>query len=89
MKLIKFIFQKIITIEIMLIILYFACSLFGINIQLFNLIINTGLKYLTPLSVIALIGYIILSILTSKIIESIIGIVLGGIILYYLFNYII
>ena len=89
MKLIKFIFQKIITIEIMLIILYFACSLFGINIHLFNLIINTGLKYLTPLSAIALIGYIILSILTSKIIETIIGIVLGGIILYYLFNYII
>ncbi|MBQ8681733.1 MAG: hypothetical protein IJ509_02355 [Bacilli bacterium] len=89
MKTIRFILQKIIIVETMLIILYFACSLFGVNIEIFNLIINTGLKYLTPISVIALILYIILSLLSSKIVETIIGVVLGGIILYYLFNYII
>jgi len=89
MKLIKFILQKIVIVEVMLIILYFACSLFGVNIHFFNIIINTGLKYLTKISVIALLGYIILSLLTNKIIETIIGVVLGSIILYYLFNYII
>ena len=88
MKLLKFILQKIVIVEVMLIILYFACSFFGVNISIFNLIINTGLKYLTPIAVIALVGYIVLSLLTSKIVETIIGVVLGGIILYYLFNYI-
>lgn len=85
MKLIKFILQKIIIVETMLIILYFACSLFGVNINIVNLIINMGLKYLTPIAVISLLLYIILSLLTSKIVETMIGVVLGGIILYYLF----
>ena len=88
MKLLKFILQKIVIVEVMLIILYFSCQFFGINIEIFNLIINTSLQYLTPISIFALIGYVILSLLTSKIIETIIGIVLGGLILYYLFNYI-
>lgn len=88
MKTIKFLLHKIIIIETMLIILYFATSLFNINISIINTIINTSLLYLTPVSIIALILYIILCILSSKIIETAISIVIGGIILYYLFNYI-
>lgn len=89
MKTIKFLLQKIIIVETMLIILYFACSLFNVNIGIFDTIINTSLIYLTPISIIALILYIIVCILSSKIIETIIGVVVGGLILYYLFNYII
>ena len=89
MKFLKFILQKIVIVETMLIILYIACSIFGIHIEIVDLIINTGLTYLTPVAVVSLILYIILSLLTSKIVETIIGVVLGGIILYYLFTYII
>lgn len=88
MKTLKFLAQKIVIIEIMLIILFFACTLFNVNIDILNSIISTSLIYLTPISVIALILYIILSILTSKIIETAIGVALGGLILYYLFNFI-
>ena len=88
MKTIKFLLHKIIIIETMLIILYFATFLFNINISIINTIINTSLLYLTPVSILALILYIILCILSSKIIETAISIVIGGIILYYLFNYI-
>ena len=89
MEFIKFILKKIIIVEIMLIILSFACSFFGVSIGIVDLIINTGLTYLTPLAVISLVLYIIFSLLTSKIIETVIGVILGGIILYYLFVYLI
>jgi len=89
MKLIKFLLQKIIIVEVMLIILYFACSLFNVDMGIINTIINTSLIYLTPISIIALVLYIIVCILSSKIIETIISIVVGGLILYYLVNYII
>jgi len=85
MKTIKFILHKIIIIEIMLIILHFAYKIFGISIPVINLIITTGLKYLTPISIISLIGWIIISLLNFKIIEIILGIILGIIILYYIF----
>lgn len=87
MKTIKFIAQKIVIIEVMLIILYFACTLFSVNIGIINTIINTSLIYLTPISVVALILYLILSILSSKIIETALGVALGGLILFYLINY--
>ena len=87
MKLIKFLLQKIIIVETMLIILYIAYLIFNIDIYIINLIITVGLKYLTPISIISLILYIIISLLTSKIIETIIGVVIGGIILYYIFTY--
>lgn len=89
MKTLKFLTQKIVIIEVMLIILFFACTLFNIDISIFNTFINTALIYLTPISIIALIIYIILCILTSKIMETALGVVIGGLILYYLFNYII
>ena len=88
MKTLKFLAQKIVIIEVMLIILFFAFNLFNVNIDILNSIISTSLIYLTPISVVALILYIILSILTSKIVETAIGVALGGLILYYLFNFI-
>lgn len=87
MKTIKFILEKIVIVEVMLIILYFAKNLFGVSIPIFDLIIGTGLTYLTPIAIIALVGYVILSLLSFKVIEIALGIVLGGIILYYIFNH--
>lgn len=87
MKFIKFIAQKIVIIEIMLIILFFANTLFNVNIELFTIFINTTLIYLTPVSIVALIIYLILSILTNKIIETALGVALGGLILFYLLKY--
>lgn len=87
MKTIKFLLHKIIIIEVMLIILYFVKTYFAINIPIINLIIDTSLKYLTPISIISFILYIIVSLLSNKIIETAIGIVLGGLILYYLSKY--
>lgn len=86
MKFIRFLLQKIVIVEVMLIILFCAESLFGINIPIVSLIIDIGLYYLTPISVVAFILYIIVSLLSSKIIETALGVVLGGLILYYLFR---
>ena len=88
MKTIRFLLQKIIIIEVMLIILFIAQQTFQINIPIISTIIYTGLKYLTPISIAALILYVVLSILSTKIVEIALGIVLGIIILYYLFTYI-
>lgn len=87
MKFIHFLLQKIVIVEVMLIILFCVESLFEINIPIVSLIIDTGLYYLTPISVIAFILYIIVSLLSSKIIETALGVVLGGVILYYLFQF--
>ena len=87
MNTIKFILQKIIIVEVMLIILFFAQSIFGVSLPIISTIISFGLTYLTPISIIALILYIILSLLSFKIIEIALSIVLGGLILYYFFNH--
>lgn len=87
MKTIKFILQKIIIVDVMLIILYFATNLFGVSISIVDTILSVGLTYLTPIAIISLIGYVILSILSFKIVEIALGVVLGGIILYYFFNH--
>ena len=86
MKTLKFILQKIVILEVMLIILYFAYNLFNLSIPIVNTILTVGLTYLTPVAIISLIGYIILCLLSFKIVEIALGIVLGGIILYYIFN---
>ena len=86
MKTAKFILKKIIIVETMLIILTLAIQFFSINITSILNILITCLNYLTPISLISLILYIILSLLTSTLIEVALGIVLGGIILYYLFT---
>lgn len=91
MKTLKFILQKIVIVEVMLIVLYLAKR--GMNIvvpgidNIIETILNLGLTYLTPVAVVALVGYIILSLLSFKIVEIALGIVLGGVILYYLFNH--
>lgn len=88
MKTIRFFLQKIVIVEVMLIILFFAKNLFGVSIPIVNLIVDTSLKYLTPISFVAFILYIIVSLLSSKFVETVLGVVLGGIILYYLFSYV-
>lgn len=91
MKTLKFILQKIVIVEVMLIVLYLAKR--GMNIvvpgidNIIETILSVGLTYLTPVAVVALVGYIILSLLSFKIIEIALGVVLGGVILYYLFNH--
>lgn len=87
MKTLLFITKKIIIVEIMLIIIYFAKSCFNINISIINLIVDTFLKYLTPIAIMAIIPYFILSILSNKIIEVALGVALGGFILYFIFKY--
>lgn len=88
MKILKFILEKIVIIEVMLIILYIACQAFSIDIKIVNLIINTSLSYLTPIAIFALIGYLILSLLTSKLIGTILSIIVAILIAYYLITYI-
>lgn len=88
MKTLKFILEKIVIVEVMLIILYIACQTFSINIEIINLIINTSLSHLTPIAIFALIGYLILSLLTSKLIGTIISIIIAILIAYYLITYI-
>ena len=85
MKPLKFILQKILIVEVMLIILFAVSNFLGISIPIVSNIISTCLTYLTPIAVISLILYIILCILSIKFIEIAIGIVLGGIILFYIF----
>lgn len=87
MKLLKFICQKIIIVEVMLIILFLAQNIFGVTIPIISSIIHIGLTYLTPIAIIALILYFILSLLSFKIIEIALGVILGGLILYYLLNH--
>ena len=84
MKLLAFLAEKIVIIEVMLIILNIASYYFGIIIPL----LTTILIFLTPIAVIAFILYIILSLLNSKIVQTALGVVLGGIILYYIYKYI-
>lgn len=87
MNTVKFVIKKIIVVEVMLFALYFAINYFKINISFISLMINTFLKYLTPIAIFALILYFPASILTNKIIETIVGIVAGGIILYFILKY--
>lgn len=84
MKLIRFILEKILIVEVMLLVLYFAKTFFNIDISIVNLIVDNGLKYLTPISVPALILYFLTYLLDTKIIKIAIGIAIGGILLYYL-----
>ena len=84
MKLLTFLAEKIVVIEVMLIILNIALLYFGILVPL----LATCLIFLTPIAIIAFILYIILSLLNSQIVQTALGIVLGGIILYYLYKYI-
>ena len=84
MKLLQFLTEKVVIVEVMLIILNVSMLYFGLSLPL----LTTFLVFLTPIAVIALILYIILALLNSRLIQTALGVVLGGIILYYLFKYI-
>ena len=71
----------------MLIILFLICNYFGVSILGVNNIIEISLKYITPISIVALIGYIVFSLFSLRVIEIVIGVVLGGVKLYYIFNH--
>ena len=88
MSTLKFIIKKIIIVEIMMIILLISYTIFNLNIPLIYTFLTTALKYLTPISILSLIPYIFLSILDNQITSTALGIVLGGIILYYLYHFI-
>ena len=68
----------------MLIILYFATLTFNVHITLIDNIISVSLKYLTPVAVLAIIPYIILSLLDNRFVETIVAVVIGILIAYYL-----
>lgn len=76
--------EKVVIVEVMLIILNMALIYFEIALP----ILTTFLVFLTPIAVVALVLYIIFSLLDTKIVQTALGIVLGGIILYYLFKYV-
>ncbi len=76
--------EKVVIVEVMLIILNMALIYFEIALP----ILTTFLVFLTPFAVVALVLYIIFSLLDTKIVQTALGIVLGGIILYYLFKYV-
>ena len=84
MKFLEFLAEKVVIAEVMLIILNIAMIYFNITLP----ILTTFLLFLTPIAIISFIIYIILALLNTKIIQTALGIVLGGIILYYLFKYI-
>lgn len=83
---IKFLLNKIIVVEVMLIILYCITMVFGIHIGILDWFLNFFLKYLTPVAIFCFIPYIILSLFDSSFFETVFGIVLGGLILFYLLN---
>ncbi|MEE3342897.1 MAG: hypothetical protein VZS44_02280 [Bacilli bacterium] len=88
MTFIRFILGKIVIVEVMTLILFMAMNLFGISIEPLNMILATILKYLTPIAAICLIPYLILSIFSSKFLDIVTAIVVGGLILYYLIVYV-
>ena len=84
MKLLQFLAEKVVIVEVMLIILNVSMLYFSLSLPL----LTTFLVFLTPIAVIAFILYIILALLNSRLVQTALGVVLGGIILYYLFKYI-
>lgn len=87
MKTVRFLLQKIVIVEVMLLLLFFAKELFQVSISIVDVIISTGLKILTPIAGISLVLYIILSIFSFRFIEFVFEVIVLGIILYYLFHY--
>lgn len=75
-KLIKFLAEKIVIVETMLIILYLAGNYFNVTIPYLTSFISTALTYLTPISIVALIIYIVFSLLDHKFIKILLAIAL-------------
>ena len=84
MKILAFLAEKIVIVEVMLILLNVAMIYFGIGFPL----LTAFLAILTPIAVVAFVLFIIFSLLDTRIVQTALGVVLGGIILYYLITYI-
>lgn len=87
MSTIRFILNKILLVEVFLIVLFLANNMLGITIPVVSTIVDVLLVQLTPIAVISLVAYIVLCLISFKIAEIVFGIFLGIVILYYIFNY--
>jgi hypothetical protein len=68
-KIVKFLAEKIVIIEVMLMILYLAGNYFSVTIPYITDFISMALTYLTPISIVALVIYIIFSLLDHEFIK--------------------
>ena len=87
MSTIRFILNKILLVEVVLIVLFLVNNMLGITIPVVSTIVDVLLVQLTPIAVISLVAYIVLCLISFKITEIVSGILLGIVILYYIFNY--
>ena len=85
-KLIKFFSEKIVIVEVMLLLLYFVGTYFGVVIPYLTSFLDRALVFLTPIAVVALIVFIVFSILDHKLIKMLIVIVLAILIYKYYIN---
>lgn len=75
-KTIKFLAEKIVIVEIMLIILVLAGNYFNITLPYLTDFLNTALTYLTPISLVSAVIYIIASLLDHEFIKILLAIAL-------------
>ena len=79
---IKFMAEKIVIVEVMLLILSFCQNFFKVDIPYLSSFISSAITFLLPISLVALIVFIIFNILERKFVKLLICIIL--IILIYL-----
>ena len=75
-KTIKFLSEKIVIVEIMLIILVLAGNYFSVTIPYLTDFLNTAFTYWTPISLVAAVIYIIASLLDHEFIKILLAIAL-------------
>lgn len=75
-KTIKFLSEKIVIVEIMLIILVLAGNYFSVTIPYLTDFLNQALTFLTPISLIAAVIYIIASLLDHEFIKILLAVAL-------------
>ena len=75
-KTIKFLSEKIVIVEIILIILFLAGNYFSVTIPYLTDFLNSALTYLTPISLVAAVIYIIASLLDHEFIKILLAIAL-------------
>ena len=85
-KLIKFFSEKIVIVEVMLLLLHFVGTYFGVVIPYLTSFLDRALVFLTPIAVVALIVFIVFSILDHKLNKMLIVIVLAILIYKYYIN---
>ena len=85
-KLIKFFSEKIVIVEVMLLLLHFVGTYFGVVIPYLTSFLDRALVFLIPIAVVALIVFIVFSILDHKLIKMLIVIVLAILIYKYYIN---